>query len=281
MSLPQKMQTYDDWLNEATALLNNAGIPSAKLDAELILAHTIRRPRTYLHAHGDEILDARRNTIASARLELRLDHTPIAYIIGHKEFYGRRFKTTPAALIPRPESETVITILKNIIPKNLTLLPQQIHLVDVGTGTGCLGITAKLEWPELDVTLTDIDNYALNVARQNAKLLNADVHFLKANLLHGLTMPIDILIANLPYVDRSWDVSPDTNAEPELALYAEDNGLALIHVLIEQAAALLPSDGHLVLESDVRQHDAIIAFAKDNGFIHRQTDGLITHFTHR
>lgn len=281
MSLPQKMQTYDNWLNEATTLLNNAGIPSAKLDAELILAHTIRRPRTYLHAHGDEILDARRNTIASARLELRLDHTPIAYIIGHKEFYGRRFKTTPAALIPRPESETVITILKKIIPKNLTLLPQQIHLVDVGTGTGCLGITAKLEWPELDVTLTDIDNYALNVAKQNAKLLHADVHFLKANLLHGLTMPIDILIANLPYVDRSWDVSPDTNAEPELALYAEDNGLALIRILIEQAAALLPSDGHLVLESDVRQHDAIIAFAKDNGFVHQQTDGLITHFTHR
>lgn len=275
------MQTYDNWLSEATKQLKAAGIDSAKLDAELILSHTIHQPRTYLHAHGDKELDARRHNIANARLDLRLDHTPIAYIIGHKEFYGRRFITTPATLIPRPESETILTILRDIIPANLSLLPTQLHLVDVGTGTGCLGTTAKLEWPELDVTLIDIDQHALNVAKQNANQLHADVQCIKSNLLHGLTIPIDILIANLPYVDRSWDVSPDTNAEPEIALYADEHGLALIHRLIEQAAVLLPPGRHMLLESDIRQHDAIIHFAQSNGFAHVQTAGLITHFTRK
>lgn len=275
------MQTYDDWLKEAAKRLRAAGIDSAKLDAELILSHTIRQSRTYIHAHGDKELDERRHTIANARLELRLDRTPIAYIIGHKEFYGRRFITTPATLIPRPESETMLTILKGVVPSNLSLLPQPLHLVDVGTGSGCLGITAKLEWPELDVTLIDIDQHALNVAKQNASRLHADVQYIKGNLLHGLAIPIDMLIANLPYVDRSWDVSPDTAAEPEIALYADDRGLALIHRLIEQATTLLQPGSHMLLESDVRQHDAIIHFAQRNGFLHVQTDGLITHFTRK
>jgi release factor glutamine methyltransferase len=278
---PSTSPTYNDWLREATELLSRANIASARLDAELILAHTIRKPRVYVHAHGDEPLSARHDDIASARLELRLDRTPIAYIVGHKEFYGRRFKTTPAALIPRPESETIITLLKDIVPANLSLIPEQLHVLDVGTGTGILGITAKLEWPELDVTLTDIDKYALNLARENADRLCADVHFLKANLLHGVTLPIDILIANLPYIDRHWDVSPDTHAEPELALYAADGGLALIRTLLQQSALLLKPGAHLLLESDTRRHDAIVAMAKESGYRHRQTEGFITHFVRR
>ena len=271
--------TIEQWLNEAALELKDAKIGSARLDAELILAHTVRKPRTYLHAHSDDILSERHEDIANARLELRLAHTPVAYIIGHKEFYGRQFKTTPAALIPRPESEAIINQLREIIPANTSLLPERLHLVDVGTGTGCLGITAKLEWPELDVTLTDIDKYALNLAKENAEKLDADVHFVKANLLHGYALPIDILVANLPYVDRTWDVSPETHTEPEQALYAADDGLALIKKLIHQASSLLHTGGHVLLESDVRQHEAIIALAKDQGFKHVQTEGLITRFS--
>ena len=278
-NLQQKMQTYDTWLREATSRLKQSDIPSAQLDAELILSHTIRKPRTYLHAHGDEQLDKRREDIANARIELRLENTPVAYIIGHKDFYGRSFITTPAALVPRPESESFMTLLKEIIPTNTSLLDDKLNLIDVGTGTGCLGITAKLEWPELDVTLIDIDNHALNLAKENADKLGADVHFIKANLLHGVVLPVDIIIANLPYVDRSWDVSPDTTTEPDLALYADNNGLALINKLIVQSTTLLNTGGHLLLESDIRQHDAIIQFAKSNGFRHVQTEGLITRFT--
>jgi release factor glutamine methyltransferase len=271
--------TVAEWLSEATKELQKAGIPTARLDAELLLSHTLRKPRTYLHAHGDQELDDRQRDIAEARLELRLDYTPVAYIIGHKEFYRRRFKTTPAALIPRPESEAIIELLKTIMPTTLPLVKEKKYLIDVGTGTGALGITAKLEWPELDVTISDISQHALNLARENAKLLHAEVHFHKGDLLRGYGAPADIILANLPYVDRTWDVSPDTHAEPELALYATDSGLALIKQLIGQAAQLLRAGGSLLLESDERQQAAIIQFATSHGLKHRTTLGLITHFT--
>ena len=128
----------NDWLRTSVDLLNTKGIPSARLDAELLLSHTLRKNRTWLHAHGDEALDVRAQEIANARLDLRLDRVPIAYIIGHKEFYGRRFAVTTSTLIPRPESEAMIELLQTIPMK-----PRS-KLVDVGTGSGCLGITAKL-----------------------------------------------------------------------------------------------------------------------------------------
>ena len=87
-------------------------IPSALLDAELILAETLRKPRTYLHAHPDDEIDPRRVDIAEARLNLRLDRVPLAYILGYKEFYGRKFKVSPQVLVPRPESEAIIELLK-------------------------------------------------------------------------------------------------------------------------------------------------------------------------
>lgn len=270
--------TIHSWIDEATKLLKEAGIDSARLDAELILAHTLRQPRTYLHAHGDQVLDDRQEDIAEARLELRREHTPVAYIVGHKEFYGRRFKTTPAALIPRPESEAIIEILKSIMPETLPLVKEHKRLVDVGTGTGILGITAKLEWPELDVTLIDISTQALNLAKQNATGLNADVHCIQNDLLRAYGFPVDIILANLPYVDRSWDVSPDTHAEPELALYAADDGLALIRQLINQSAQLLTPGGSIILESDERQQSAIIQLASEHGLKHLASRGLASHF---
>ena len=270
--------TIDEWLGAAAKELTDAEIRSARLDAELILAHTLRVPRTYLHAHGDDELDARQEDIANARLQLRLDRTPVAYIVGHKEFYGRRFKTTPAALITRPETESFIELLAKIMPTNLPLVKEQRTLVDVGTGTGAIGITAKLEWPELDVTLTDISQQALNLAKQNAENLHADVRFYKADLLRGYGTPIDIIVSNPPYVDREWEVSPETHAEPDLALYAKSHGLALINQLLVQAALLLKPNGSLLLEADERQHAAIIQTAKDQGLTHQESLGLILHF---
>lgn len=269
--------TITEWLAQATYELKAADIKSARLDAELILAHTVRQPRTYIHAHGSDKLNPRHEDIANARLELRLDHTPVAYIVGHKEFYGRKFKTTPAALIPRPESEDFIELLTTIMPQNLPLVPTTLRLVDVGAGTGCLGITAKLEWPELDVTLIDASRHALNLARENAESLHANVTIIRGDLLRGYSGLIDIIIANLPYVDRSWDVSADTRAEPEVALYAADNGMSLIKQLVTQASTLLHPGGHLLLESDLRQHAAVIAYTKELGFDLQETRGLITH----
>lgn len=269
-----------DWLKLATAELQGVGIDSAKLDAEIILAHSIKKSRAYLHAHIDDTLNAREEEIANARLALRVGRVPIAYIIGHKEFYGRKFKVTTATLIPRPDSEAIIDLLKELKPVNQSLFHDDntIRLVDVGTGSGCLGITAKLEMPELDVTLIDISTQAISVAKQNAKDLDAEVNIQKSNLLSEYPLSPDIVIANLPYVDKSWDRSPETNYEPELALFADNSGLNLINKLIAQASILIKSSGILILEADVKQHDEIIIYASKNNFTHIKTLGLCIAF---
>ena len=110
--------TISDWLTDATAALQRAHLPTARLDAEVILAHTIRRPRTFLHAHSEEPLLPRHEEIANARIDLRCDRVPVAYIVGHKEFYGRNFKVTTATLIPRPESEALIELLEKALPSS-------------------------------------------------------------------------------------------------------------------------------------------------------------------
>jgi release factor glutamine methyltransferase len=260
------------WLTQATSHLAATGIPSARLDAELILSHTLRKGRTWLRAHDDELLDARTQEIADARLALRLDRVPVAYIIGHKEFYGRRFTVTTSTLIPRPESEAIIELLGELEIKD------SMRLVDVGTGSGCLGITAKLEHPALDVTLIDTSAHALAVAKKNAAALNADVTFLKSDLLSGYPFTADIILANLPYVDPEWQRSPETDHEPSLALFAKDNGLALIKKLIDQSHTKLSKGGYILIEADRRQHHLITNYAQQHNLTLTATRGLIVTY---
>jgi release factor glutamine methyltransferase len=264
--------TIAEWINQSTAALKAAGVSSARLDTEIILAHTLRKSRTYLHAHHDDAISPREHEIADARLQLRLDRTPIAYIIGHKEFYGRLFRVTPATLVPRPESEMMITILKEFMAtENISLLGDTpARLTDVGTGSGCLGITAKLELPELDVTLLDVSRHALNVAKTNANRLGADVSIMQSNLLAQYPHSPNYILANLPYVDPDWERSPETEHEPAIALFAADHGLYLIKNLIKQASTRLQPGGVLILEADPRQHDQIRTFAKNVG-LHRSS----------
>ena len=262
--------TVELWLRDAAEMLAHAGISSALLDAEIILAHTLRKSRTWLHAHGEERLSLREREIAGARLDLRLDRTPIAYIIGHKEFYGRLFKVSPSVLVPRPESETIIELLDNLCDGSTKTL------VDVGTGSGCLGITAKLEHPELEVTLTDISHHALGIAEKNAETLGATIAIVKNDLLvpnPQLPPQIDIILANLPYVDHNWERSPETNYEPELALFADKGGRALIERLLQEAPLYLVTGGILLLEADPEQHHALIVHATTLGYTHVVTEG--------
>lgn len=258
------------WLRASTKELKDVGIASARLDAELILAHTLRKPRTYLHAHLNEPLDSRREDIATARISLRKERVPLAYIVGHKEFYGRRFRVTPATLIPRPETEVLLELFLEhtageIAPKTL---------VDVGTGSGCLGISAKLERPNLTVTLLDTSAKALAVAERNASQLLADVDIVRSDLLAQYPAAIDYILANLPYVDAAWNVdtlSPELRSEPQEALYAADGGLRLIRTLIMQAARQLKPNGRLYLEADPQQHAAIAESAASAGLTHVAT----------
>ena len=271
-------KTITQWLDEAQTQLTEAGITSARLDAELLLAHTLRKPRTFLHGHGEEQLDARQLEIAHARLNLRLDRVPIAYIIGHKEFYGRQFKVTTATLIPRPESEDLIDLFKQALPKNASLLAEKpLEVVDVGTGSGCLGITAKLEADQAnvatEVTLLDTSRHALNVAKENATKLQATTNTAQSDLLTNFTGVADIIIANLPYVDPDWQRSPETNHEPAEALFAKNNGLALIFELIAQTKTKLALGGGLILEADPEQHPAIQTEANKHGLALDKIEG--------
>ncbi len=278
MSVNSKPKTLNNnqWVRDASEELANVGIATARLDAEIILAHTIHRSRTWIHAHGEEPLDARREEIANARLTLRLDRVPVAYIIGHKEFYSRLFRVTPSVLIPRPESEAVIELLKRHLPKHA------ISLIDIGTGSGCLGITAKLELPQLSVTLTDTSHYALTVAASNAALLGAEVTTIRSNLFTEIRLPnsqFDCIIANLPYVDTAWERSPETDHEPREALFAKDGGFALIGHLLAQATEYLLVSGLIVLEADPEQHQRIIRTAEAHGLRHIESDGYAVALT--
>ncbi len=258
----QEKSTISFWLKNAAKSLKDAGIASARLDAELILANTLRKNRTYLHAHLDEEIDPRRVDIANARLDLRLDRVPMAYILGYKEFYGRKFTVSPAVLVPRPESEDMISLFLDATAGEI----ERKVLIDVGTGSGCLGITAALERINISVILSDISKDALRIAEKNADEHHARIKIQQQSLLNGQLEPVDYIFANLPYVDKDWEVSPELQYEPKIALFAEDGGLKLILELIRQAPRCLTPNGQLFIEADPTQHERIIQAADRQNF---------------
>lgn len=199
---------------------------------------------------------------------------PVAYQKGLADFYGRDFCVNPNVLIPRPETEAIVDMVLNLLGKpylpgvkpSKARLAQNAKVLEIGTGSGCIAITLKLEAPELDIVATDISDKALGVARANTKKFGVNIKLRKADLMDGVTEQFDLMIANLPYVDKDWDWldKKALSYEPSLALYAEDHGLKLIFRLIEQAGERrTPS---LILEADPCQHDDIVNFAAKQGY---------------
>lgn len=253
--------TGRDFIKSATAALHDAGVTSARLDTLVLLGDELQRDKAWLLAHDDAYLTEQQVANLTDKLTRRIRREPLAYIRGYQEFYGREFMVTPDVLIPRPETEAIIEML--------TQLPQAsgITLADIGTGSGTIAITAKLEHPGWKVVATDLSPKALAIARQNAERLKAVISFEVGNLLEPLRQPIDILVANLPYVDPAWERdSPETDSEPAIALFAEDNGLELIYTLLKQSPSHLRGDGYVLLEADPQQHPAIIRRAAEYGY---------------
>lgn len=263
--------TIREWLVQAASTLTSHDISSAQLDAEVLLAHVLDVNRTWLIAHGDEIIDTASLSRVKKLLIRREQHEPTAYLVGHKEFYGREFTVTPDVLIPRPESEKIIEIAKTI------KLPDHAYVVDVGCGSGCIGLTLKLEMPAIeDIILCDVSKQALMLAKRNNRerfhlrkiqYYHSDLlsFWLQAEMNHTLPI-IDLITANLPYVDTSWQRSPETDHEPALAIIADDGGLALIKKCIQQSQRCLTQNGYLLLEADPCQHADIAAYAHNFGF---------------
>ena len=203
---------------------------------------------------------------------------PKAYKDGYKEFYGRDFLVSRDVLIPRPETETAIEMVLSLAGKQYLsgvtvperVLPERPKILDVGTGSGCIAITLKLELEEAVLTACDISTSALKVAEENAKRLGAKVEFVKSDLLDGIAGDFDVIVANLPYVDEKWPWISGIEHEPSLALYAEENGLALINRLLVQAK---DRTKYLILEADLVQHEEVIKKAESQGMKHLETRG--------
>lgn len=272
------VQTINQWLQAATEQFERTDIPSAQLDAALLLCHMLGVDRTWLIAHAEESLARAALTnpggvrpggisVYGEKIVLRrLKREPMAYILGKKEFYGREFTVTKDVLIPRPETEALIELAKKYQFSG--------NIVDVGSGSGAIGLTLAKELPAVTITLSDFSPAALEVAEKNAKQLRIKpVTFTESDLLgywreHKTPEQFDVIVANLPYVDKSWERSPETAYEPRLALFADDGGLALINELIEQTPAILKPGGYVLLEADPEQHAAIVEKASQNDLTH-------------
>lgn len=215
---------------------------------------------------------------------------PKAYTKGIQDFYGRNFIVTPDVLIPRPETEQIIDAVlilagKPYLPgikSTKNLLSDNPIILDVGTGSGCIAITIKKELPCSKVYATDISKEALSVAKKNARNLNAPIHLIISHLLKKVkegALPIpDVIVANLPYVDKDWDWidKKALSFEPDIALYADNRGLELIFNLIRDASDLKIE--YLVLEADPIQHSPIEKFALKHGYKLKRKDGFILTF---
>lgn len=253
-----------DFLAISTKTLSEAGIASARLDSELILAHILRRSREWLLAHDTDTLTQSQQRQARQLLLQRTQRRPIAYLTGRRDFYGHSFLVNEQVLVPRPESEVILAMLDELMQDN--------HLgtvLDVGTGSGCLATSIKLVHPNLAVSACDISESALLVARRNAARLlpsGQQVKFYQSDLLSDLPVNsrFDLIVANLPYLSPGQDdLSPELAYEPAIALYADDDGLSLIKQLITTAPAHLTPRGYLLLEMNTDQIEAVASYATD------------------
>lgn len=314
--------TIKKWLTQAKTLVNPL---DAELILTNVFKAS---DRTFLVSHSEKILSAEERQVADKMLTLRAVKVPLAYITSEKWFYGRKFKVTPDVLIPRPETEQMVetTIdLYNMLATRIVIRYEEavkarigaiepswpdnpnvkeelekikeeilspVMIFDVGTGSGCAAISVGLECAHAQVLALDISEPALKVARENkAKLKAENVVFALSDLLDRISdsAPVpDIIMANLPYVDRDWEwSSPEIEYEPSIALFAERNGLALIYKLMRQIKQKWPAlfedkkrnhQKFLVLESDISQQERIIRYARRSGFSLVKKQGLITCF---
>ena len=314
--------TVKRWLTQAKTLVNPL---DAELILTNVFKTT---DRTFLVSHGEKVLSNDERRVADKMLGLRAARVPLAYITSEKWFYGHKFKVTPDVLIPRPETEQMVETtvglynmlatkivaryemavkgrigviepswpdnpnIKEELEKIREEILSPIMIFDVGTGSGCVAISVGLECVNAQVLALDISEAALKVARENKTKLKAEnVVFAASDLLDRIsdTAPVpDIIMANLPYVDRNWEwSSPEIEYEPSIALFAEKDGLALIYKLMRQIKQKWPAlfedkmkkhHKFLVLESDISQHDRIIRYARRLGFALVKKQGLITCF---
>ncbi|MEP7364115.1 MAG: peptide chain release factor N(5)-glutamine methyltransferase [Acidobacteriota bacterium] len=241
-------------LTDAVDRLVHGGVADARLTAEVLLADALGKDRVYLFAHPEDEIAEEPARRYRRSLGERLSGTPTQYITGRQEFYGRSFKVTPDVLIPRPETEhQVETILRR--------QPDARHIVDIGCGSGAIGVTVALERPEASVTLTDISTAALRIAQENAGVLNARVDFACCDLGAALaTAAFDVVVSNPPYIPvHALDGLPREvrDHEPHVALIGAGAGVEIYRRLIADAERILRPGGLLSVELGYQDLDTV------------------------
>jgi release factor glutamine methyltransferase len=238
-------------LNSARDTLARNAIEDAPLEAELLLRHTLNINRTQLYLDLKKELSPQDEKVFRTLIARRLKGEPAAYIIGHREFYGRDFHVNPHTLIPRPESELLVETALRLAPNHRIST-----IADIGTGCGAIAISLALELPKARIYATDISPAALEVARINCQRhgVTDKVHLIEGDMLEPLPEPIDLIVANLPYV-RESELAP--GFEPLLALDGGIKGTEIIAKLCRQAKGRLSDDGTMLLEIGAGQAKAI------------------------
>lgn len=260
------------WLKRSQSKLEQAGIATARLDILVLTEDALHTNRAQLLAHPELELSIEQVKILNAQIKRRQSHEPLAYIRGKSEFYGREFMVNARTLVPRPETETMIDLLKT-----LDVLPNA-KLADIGTGSGCIAITAALELANLKTTDGyEIDYEALTIAQKNAKTLGArHANFYLNNLLSKVSTHYDLVLANLPYVPENFQINLAASHEPRHAIFGGKDGLALYRQLFKQLSAKPPK--FVLTESLPTQHTALAEIAEAAGFRLQKTDDFIQLF---
>ena len=246
-------------INAAAQRLQEAGIDTARLDAQVILAHVLGVGRSWLFAHFDQTLSADEAERYTDMIARRMAHEPVAYLIGRKEFYGIEFEVDRRVLIPRPETEMLVDAVLDHVAE----YGDRLDIADVGAGSGAIALAIAANAPEVAIYAIDVSSEALAMAKVN--LLRHDVRgqvsLLCGDLLAPLTERVDVVVANLPYVARSdyYALDPDVRVyEPRLALEAGLQGLDVIGRLLHQVPAYLKPGGIVILEIGYDQGRAVL-----------------------
>jgi release factor glutamine methyltransferase len=241
--------------------LRDAGIEAdeARLEAEVLLRHVLRMERSAFLARRDDALPTEAASQLARLLERRCRHEPLAYILGHRAFYGLDFAVDERVLIPRPETE-------GLVERVIALAGKTALIVDAGTGSGCIALALAAHLPDVRVIATDASADALALAAHNAYRLGLSerIAFLCGDLLEPVREKVDIIVSNPPYIPSGEiaALAPEiAHYEPRTALDGGPDGLDVVRRLLAQAVAHLRPGGHLLLEIGTGQGTAVARLA--------------------
>ena len=238
---------------------------SPRLDAELLLAFCLEKPRVYLYTWPEYRLNEECWQHFRTLVEQRLQPMPVAYLVGEREFYSRCFRTSPVALVPRPETEATVDLALESLPVTAAC-----SVLDLGTGSGIIAVTIKAERPAAEVYATDVDPACIELAQVNAALHEVEIRFIVSDWYAALASDrrFDLIVSNPPYVaaDHPFLAAGDLPAEPQHALSPGDSGLEALESIIAGASSRLQPGGRMVVEHGYDQQAPVRALFERNGF---------------